>query len=557
MLEGEGNCSGETARSLPKDKAKDSNITTSTSTCTAPSEVICVTNNSNSIPTLNSNSNSTSFHDEEEGPANDRTLLLKGGTHDNTKKNSSRNNTEKANSDSHSHNDDNDKFIFATFELKKAIQHKPWLSAYIMFSTLFFGFAMGFASGYLVYEQGYFRNNGSENGNGNTNWNTVSASTSAIDDYYKTNVNINTKSGIQEGDVTVTTSISQSMSVRENHNESERTKEKKDKVLEFLDKHIFRDIPSSSTSSESEAAILQQTPLLRFPFQGGSSTPRPLIYLNRPDAYSLLIDSMSGGTVATMSEYSNDFFLLSSGLDAQVNQAYCGVSSAVAVLNSLRFLKSTINDDGVNIPVDPVYNPYPYATQIDIFDECTKAHVISHTGGGPGVDGILSPPYGLSMPQISGLLRCHLNATTSSGIGWSVQEQYVDKSHITPGKMRFDLKNALSDPNSRVLVNYDRSAIGQVGGGHWSPVGSYSEKQDAFLILDVAKYKYPPVWIPTERLFDGLATYDDCGLWDFPSAQDKLSQEERMAHTEEGYAATMSKLGCQKELRGYITVTRT
>jgi len=229
----------------------------------------------------------------------------------------------------------------------------------------------------------------------------------------------------------------------------------------------------------------------------------------------------------------------------------------VAILNSLRFLKSTIKDDGVDIPVDPVYAPYSYATQIDIFDECTRREVISHTGGGPGVDGILTPPYGLSMPQIAGILRCHLNDTTTSGIGWDVQVQYVDKSHITLKKMRFDIKNALSDPNSRVLVNYDRSAIGQVGGGHWSPVGSYSEKEDAFLILDVAKYKYPPVWIPTDRLFDGLATYDNCGFWNFPNGQDSLSQEEKMANTKEMYAAAMSKLGCKKEFRGYITVTRT
>ncbi len=480
-----------------------------------PSEVICFAHN-----------NSNSLRDEEEVPANATTSLLKGTT-----RNSNRNSSTIAKA-----NHENNKFIFASSELKKAILHKPWLSAYIMLSTLFFGFAIGFATGYLAYEKGYFHDNGNRFGN---------------DSYIS-----NHQSEIQEGDLTISARESEREREREREHERERTKkEKEERVWEFLDTYLFHELPSMSSSSSSVAQ--QQNPLLRFPFQGGTTAPRPLIYLNRADAYSLFIDSISGGTIATMSQYSNDFFLISSGLDAQVNQAYCGVATAVGILNSLRFLKSTINDDGVNIPVDPVYKPYPYATQTDIFDECTKENVISQTGGGPGVDGILTPPYGLSMPQIAGLLRCHLNATTASGIGWSVQEQYVDKSHITPGKMRFDLKNALSDPNSRVLVNYDRSAIGQEGGGHWSPVGSYSEKQDAFLILDVAKYKYPPVWIPTERLFDALATYDNCGVWDFPGAQDKLSQEERMTHTKEGYAATMTKLGCKKELRGYITVTRT
>ena len=81
-------------------------------------------------------------------------------------------------------------------------------------------------------------------------------------------------------------------------------------------------------------------------------------------------------------------------------------------------MRATGSDDGVDgvtIPVDPAYTPHLYATQSDIFNQCTETSVISHAGGGgPGVDGILTPPYGLSMPQVAGVLRCHLNTTTSS-----------------------------------------------------------------------------------------------------------------------------------------------
>lgn len=293
-----------------------------------------------------------------------------------------------------------------------------------------------------------------------------------------------------------------------------------------------------------------------FAFPAMQNAPRPLIYLNRIEAYELLLDS-SMSSISSISQHSSDFFLLSSGLDVQMNQAYCGVATAVAVINSLRFLKgSSPGSGGVNIPVDPLYEPYAYATQVDVFDECTQKHVIAHTGGGPGVDDILTPPYGLSMDQISNLLRCHLNETTAYGSGWSIATNYVDQTHMTVGKMRFELKNALKDPNSRVLVNYLRSSIGQAGGGHWSPVGSYSEKQDAFLVLDVAKYKYPAVWVPTERLYDGMATFDDCGSWNFPSAQDDLSEEERMAQSKQVYASDLVKLDCKKKLRGFIIVTK-
>jgi len=34
-------------------------------------------------------------------------------------------------------------------------------------------------------------------------------------------------------------------------------------------------------------------------------------------------------------------------------------------------------------------------------------------------------------------------------------------------------------------VNYKRSAIGQKGGGHISPLGAYDEISDSFLVLDV------------------------------------------------------------------------
>ena len=202
-----------------------------------------------------------------------------------------------------------------------------------------------------------------------------------------------------------------------------------------------------------------------------------------------------------------------------------------------------------------------YSTPLDLgdpstfdgyFEDDSVLHA-AQTGEYFGQDGILTPPYGLSMGQVANLLKCHLKSTKSRD--WTVTTQYVDATHQTVGKLRFDLKNALQDPFSRVLVNYNRTAVGQSGGGHWSPIGSYSEKLDMFLLLDVAKYKFPPTWIPTERLFEGLATVDPCGEWNYPDGQDFLSQEERIAPTPDQYEALLPKLGCKQKLRGYIVVS--
>jgi len=376
------------------------------------------------------------------------------------------------------------------------------ISVYILLGTLFFGFAFGFSIGFYAFRS-YVHD-------GSCGYAASRSSTTA--DYM--------------GNVV--------MDIKEK------------KAVDYLRRIFFDDKPPKFALSEETPA------LLKLSFQ---SAPRQLVYLNRPDAYELLLDSLTMSS--TISRYSNDFFLISSGLDTQINQAYCGTATAVAILNSLRYLRSVNVDDGVDIPIDEVYSPYPYATQTDIFDNCTETTVVSHTGGGVGVDGILTPPFGLNMGQIADLLRCHLKSTPDTGGGsWSVKINYADRTHMTVGKVKYNLKNALEDPSSRVMVNYDRSMVGQAGGGHWSPVGSYSEKRDAFLILDVAKYKYPPVWIPTERLFDAMATYDDCGSWDYPSAQDKLTADERKVSSEEKYKSTFKKLDCEKELRGYIIVTR-
>lgn len=59
-----------------------------------------------------------------------------------------------------------------------------------------------------------------------------------------------------------------------------------------------------------------------------------------------------------------------------------------------------------------------------------------------------------------------------------------------------------------VIVNYLRKAIGQEKGGHISPLAAYDRKADRFLILDVARSKYPPVWVKASELFDAVNTQD-------------------------------------------------
>ncbi len=59
-----------------------------------------------------------------------------------------------------------------------------------------------------------------------------------------------------------------------------------------------------------------------------------------------------------------------------------------------------------------------------------------------------------------------------------------------------------------ILVNYQRAAIDQKQSGHISPIAAYHQASDRFLILDVATYKYPPVWVKAEALWAAMNSLD-------------------------------------------------
>lgn len=56
-----------------------------------------------------------------------------------------------------------------------------------------------------------------------------------------------------------------------------------------------------------------------------------------------------------------------------------------------------------------------------------------------------------------------------------------------------------------LCLNYDRGVLGQSGAGHFSPVAAFDAATDSALVLDVARFKYPPHWVPVEDLWAAMA----------------------------------------------------
>ncbi|XP_010457419.1 PREDICTED: glutathione gamma-glutamylcysteinyltransferase 2 [Camelina sativa] len=69
------------------------------------------------------------------------------------------------------------------------------------------------------------------------------------------------------------------------------------------------------------------------------------------------------------------------------------------------------------------------------------------------------------------------------------------------------VKCSTSD-NCHMISTYHRELLKQTGTGHFSPIGGYNAERDMALILDVARFKYPPHWVPLKLLWDAMDSID-------------------------------------------------
>jgi hypothetical protein len=104
---------------------------------------------------------------------------------------------------------------------------------------------------------------------------------------------------------------------------------------------------------------------------------------------------------------------------------------------------------------------------------------------------------GLTLDQ----LRQYLDA-------WDANPTAYYGSALTASQLRNLIKSSLSNPQQRLIVNFNRQDVGQIGHGHFSPIGAYNSTTDSVLILDVAKYKYPPSWVKTSDLLAAIQSID-------------------------------------------------
>ena len=197
----------------------------------------------------------------------------------------------------------------------------------------------------------------------------------------------------------------------------------------------------------------------------------------------IALDSEVGEQLLFTSEARNDYLPLSLEFVTQDNLAYCGVATLVMVLNALN----------IEAPVAPNHMipgrvSYRFFTQENVFENDKTHDVIK-----PEV----VAKQGMTLEELGGLFQ-----------SYPVAVQTFHGEEISLEQFRKLAVQNLQQPGNFLVVNYSRRSLGQKGGGHISPIAAYHEESDQFLILDVARYRYSPVWVKAESLWEAMNTID-------------------------------------------------
>ena len=184
-----------------------------------------------------------------------------------------------------------------------------------------------------------------------------------------------------------------------------------------------------------------------------------------------------GKELFMQSEYRSDYFSLASYLEYEQVLTFCGPATMAGVLNSL----------GIERPSPRRLYPYGLFTQ-DILFTPENQRVKSYAS-----------------VESDGLVLSEL-ASFLNNLG--VTADFYHASDFSTARLREIVRETLDDPDKRLVLNYSRSGVGQAGGGHFSPLAAFDVDTDRVLILDVAKYKYPPVWVDIRTLHSSMREKD-------------------------------------------------
>lgn len=164
------------------------------------------------------------------------------------------------------------------------------------------------------------------------------------------------------------------------------------------------------------------------------------------------------------------YFRLAEQFHTQAEPSYCGLGTLVTALNAL----------GID-PQRTWKGPWRWFSE-ELLDCCVSLDQVRARG--------------LSLEELVRLARCN---------GAEAAAHHADASDLA--SFRRAVERAASG-DTVLIASYDRASLGQTGSGHFSPIGGHASARDLLLVLDVARFKYPPHWLSLPMLWEAMLPRD-------------------------------------------------
>ena len=191
--------------------------------------------------------------------------------------------------------------------------------------------------------------------------------------------------------------------------------------------------------------------------------PADAVAFSSPEGRQIFAEALADGGL-------QGYFPLAEQFHTQSDPSFCGLGSLVVALNAL----------GID-PGRLWKGPWRWFAE-DLLDCCVPLDEVKKRG--------------LDIDELSCLARCN---------GADVEMARADRADLHAWRTAI---TTASRGDAVVIASYDRAAMGQTGSGHFSPIGGYHSALDMALVLDVARFKYPPHWVSAERLFGAMQPVD-------------------------------------------------
>lgn len=193
--------------------------------------------------------------------------------------------------------------------------------------------------------------------------------------------------------------------------------------------------------------------------------PPALIALSSDEGRRVFAEALAAGTM-------EGYFAIAEHFQTQAEPAYCGLTSLTIALNSL----------GID-PGRPWKGPWRWFDET-MLDCCVALDEVRARG--------------ITLDELACLARCN---------GAQAEVERGD-DHPLAGFRAQIARMAGTAEGPRLLASYARGVLDQTGEGHFSPVAGYHAGRDLALVLDVARFKYPPHWVAIADLHAATRTID-------------------------------------------------